>query len=161
MPQTVYIETTIISYLTARISRDLVIAGQQQMTREWWEKDRLSFQLFSSQFVMLEAAAGDQKAADERIKILATLPMLEIEERALQLADDLVQATALPRNAIRDAEHVGVCATNGMDFLLTWNCRHLANAKQRDKIAHVCQNHGLSAPTICTPADLFGDDNGN
>jgi hypothetical protein len=160
MPHTVYIETTIISYLTARISRDRVLAGQQLRTRDWWENDRLFFQLFTSQFVLLEAAAGDKQAANERLKILAPLPMLEIKEVALKLARDLVQATALPVNAFRDAEHVGVCATNGIDFLLTWNCRHLANAKQRDRIVEVCLDHGLRAPTICTPADLFGDDYG-
>jgi hypothetical protein len=158
MPQTDYVETTVISYLTAWPSRDLIRAAQQQITRDWWANQGPRFDLYSSQLVVLEAAAGDQVAAGDRLRILATMPMLDISEDALRLARQLIHASALPAIALRDAEHVGICATNGMDFLLTWNCRHLANAKQRDRIIQVCADFDLRAPTICTPEELFGDD---
>lgn len=157
MALTVYIETSIVSVLTARPARDLILAAQQTRTIEWWERQRASFNLYSSELVQLEASGGDTTAADERLKVLSSLPFLNVSEEALRLARQLVIAAALPPRALRDAEHVGICATNAIDFLLTWNCRHLANAMQRGRIRQVCESFGLQAPVICTPDELFGD----
>ena len=158
MRHSVYIETTIVSYLKAWPSRDLVRAAEQQLTREWWDVQRPKFDLYTAELVLIEAAAGDAEAAEERLVVLRNLPLLETTERALQVADALLASAALPETAERDALHVGVAADNGMDFLLTWNCRHLANAMLRDRIEEVCEQAGLRPPKICTPEELTGDD---
>ena len=158
MKRSVYIETTIISCLTAWPSRDLVRAAQQQVTREWWEVQRLKFDLYTSELVLIEAAAGDADAAAQRLAMLQNLPVLDTTEQALDVADALVEAAVLPVVAERDAQHIGVAAVHGMDFLLTWNCRHLANALLRDRIEEVCELAGLRPPAICTPDELLGDE---
>ena len=156
MRRSVYIETTIISYLKAWPSRDLVRAAEQQITREWWDEQRPKFDLYTAQRVLIEAGAGDAEAAAERLAVLRELPLLDTTERAIQVADMLLASAALPERADRDALHVGVAADNGMDFLLTWNCRHLANAMLRDRIEEVCEEAGLRPPKICTPDELMG-----
>ncbi|RJP33983.1 MAG: DNA-binding protein [Phycisphaerales bacterium] len=152
--QTVYIETTIISYLTARPSRDLIRAAHQQITREWWENDRHRYELFTGQMALIEAAAGDPEAAADRLAVLHELPLLMDSADVPALAQALISATALPAVAGRDAVHVATAATTGMDYLLTRNCRHLANASLRDKISAVCRAEGFRAPIICTPEEL-------
>ncbi len=160
MNQSVYVETTIVSYLTAWRSRDLIRAAQQQITRDWWAKRRADFELYTSEIVLIEAAVGDPVAAQERMDVLLPIQKLDIPEIALDLSDALLSAAALPAVAARDAQHVGICAVNGMDYLLTWNCRHLANAALRDRIEEVCENFGYRAPKICTPDELKGDYDG-
>lgn len=155
MKPSVYIETTIVSYLTAHPSRDLIRSAQQQITREWWEQRRASFDFYTSQFAVIEASAGDTEAAGQRLAVLSPLPVLDITTRVTQLARGLVAAAALPSAAGRDAEHVAVCAIHGIDYLLTWNCRHLANAFLRDRIEQVCMLAGFTAPIICTPEELL------
>jgi hypothetical protein len=154
---TVYIETTIISYLAARPSRDVVRAGHQKITRDWWEKQRPVFELYTSEFVLIEAEAGDQTAANRRMGKLQGLPLLRITDQVLDLADTLVEAAAIPLAAHRDAQHVAVAAVNGIEFLLTWNCTHLANVMLRDKIKATCERNGFAAPKICTPEELIGE----
>jgi hypothetical protein len=157
MKRTVYVETTIVSYLTARPSRDLIRQAQQQVTQDWWNTQSVRFDLYTSELVKLEASAGDPIAADERLVVLNALPILGTPDEAEQLAEALLAAAALPATAARDALHVGIAATNGIDFLLTWNCRHLANAELRDRIEEVCEEAGYRPPTICTPELLFED----
>jgi predicted nucleic acid-binding protein len=152
---TVYIETTVVSYLTAWPSRDIVRAAQQQVTREWWDGRRNDFDLYCSELVEQEAAAGDPVAAAERLRILHALQYLPGGERAADVAEALIDALQLPRRAAADAMHVGIAATNGIDFLLTWNMRHLANAVLRPRIELVCRDNGLEPPTICTPSELL------
>ncbi|MCK6484335.1 MAG: type II toxin-antitoxin system VapC family toxin [Phycisphaerae bacterium] len=152
---TVYIETTVISYLTAWPSRDLVRAAHQQITREWWESRRPGFSLYASQLVLNEAASGYPKAAADRLQILAAFPLLEFRPPTLALAESLERALQLPYHARADALHVAVCAANGIDYLLTWNCRHLANATLAPKIERACLAHGLVSPRIVTPEQLL------
>jgi hypothetical protein len=151
-----YIETTIVSYLTAWPSRDLVRAAHQQVTREWWST-RNSFELFVSQFVLDEAAAGDAKAAEERLDALRDVALLDVTEEAILLAGDLVAGGGLPVKARVDALHVAMAAVHGMDFLLTWNCEHIANAATRSTIEHLCRAAGFEPPIICTPLELPKD----
>jgi hypothetical protein len=157
MAQTVYIETTIVSYLTAWPSRDLIRAAQQQITREWWTRRRPIFDLYTSELVLIEASTGDSEAAGERLKALENIKVLAISDEALDIADALLAAAALPAVAARDAQHVGISAVNGVEYLLTWNCRHLANAVLRDKIEDICEGFGVRAPKICTPEELLGE----
>lgn len=152
---TVYIETTVISYLTARPTRDPIVLGWIAATREWWEESRSRFNLFASELVYDEASAGDSKAALARVEKLTGIPNLKISAAAENLAEELLKRAALPVKARRDALHLGISATNGIDYLLTWNCRHLANASLRRKIMDVCHANGLEPPTICTPLELM------
>ena len=152
---TVYIETTVVSYLTAWSSRDLIRSAQQQITREWWRDRRPGFELLTSQLVIEEASAGDATAAAERLAVLQTLRSLDVTDAALDIADALVRDAGIPAGALRDAIHVGICAANGVDYLLTWNFRHLANAFLKGKISEVCQALGYRPSVICTPEELF------
>jgi hypothetical protein len=155
MKPTVYIETTVVSYLTAWPSRDVVRLAQQQQTREWWEGRRDMFELVCSEIVEREAAAGDPSAAAERLKLIQTLPMLSISSEVEVLAADLVRKIPLPKRARTDALHVAIATTNGVDYLLTWNCRHLTNAVLRARIERVCWDNNFEPPVICTPAELM------
>ncbi len=148
-----YVETSIVSYLTARQSRDLVLAAHQQVTRDWWA-NRAAFELFASQFVLDEAAAGDAAAASDRLAALAEAAILEVTDEAIALAEQLIAGGGLPAQARVDALHVATAAVHGMDFLLTWNCTHIANATLRGKIEELCREAGFEPPIICTPLEL-------
>ena len=155
MAERVYIETTVVSYLTARPSRDVVIAGHQQVTHEWWDTRSANYELCVSQLVLDEAGAGNVQAAQERLLVLRPMLVLETTADALELAKALLQAGALPAKAADDALHIAVAATKAIPFLLTWNCRHLANAAMRPVIETVCKAKGFKAPIICTPEELL------
>jgi hypothetical protein len=155
MAERVYIETTVVSYLAARPSRDVVIAGHQQVTHEWWDSRRSDYELCVSQLVLDEAGAGDPQAAQERLAFLQPMLVLETTREALELAKELLQAGALPAKAAGDALHIAIAATKGVPFLLTWNCRHLANAVMRPMIEAACKAKGFKAPIICTPEELL------
>ncbi len=149
----VYVETTIISYLTALPSRDLVRAGQQQITREWWA-NRLDFEIYASQFVLDEAGRGDPSAAARRLAVLGDVTLLDATDDAAALGRALVVGGGLPRTARIDALHVAVATVHGMDFLLSWNCKHIANAVTRARIEQICREAGHEPPTICTPLEF-------
>ena len=128
MPRRIYIETTIPSYLTARPSRDIVQAARQQLTREWWDVERRNYDLCISQIVLDEATAGDAEAAQRRMAVIDTLPLLDLTFEVDGLAETIMQSGLLPASASRDAVHIAVTAVHQVHFLLTWNCRHIANA---------------------------------
>lgn len=155
MAERVYIETTVVSYLTARPNRDVVIAGHQQVTHEWWDTRRASYELCVSQLVLKEAGAGDAEAVQERLEVLKAMTLLATLDAALDLAKELIRAGALPTKAADDALHIAVAAMNGIPYLLTWNCRYLANATMRPLIEAVCAEKGVKAPIICTPEELL------
>ena len=144
------------SYLTAWPSRDLIRAGHQQLTREWWQTRRAGFDLYVSQFVLDEAAAGDAGAARERLAVLEGIPILDLTEEVAELAVALKSALVLPEKAAADAAHIAIAAVHGMHFLLTWNCTHIANAEMSVVIAATCQELGFACPVICTPEELMG-----
>ncbi|MBX3054092.1 MAG: type II toxin-antitoxin system VapC family toxin [Caldilineaceae bacterium] len=151
----VYVETSVISYLASRPNRDLVIAANQQTTSEWWVERRSSYELYISQLVVQEADSGDADAVERRRRILETIPLLEISEKAAKLAEQLVQKGAVPQVAVEDALHIAVATVNGMAYLLTWNFRHIANATLRSKIEAICRNEGYEPPVICSPQELL------
>ena len=156
MKHRLYLETTIPSYLAARPSRDIVIAGHQQITREWWETQRDSFEIYISQLVIDEAAAGDPVAAHGRMHLIQDLPLLDITLDVELLSEAILSSAAFPRQAATDAAHIAVAAVHGMDFLLTWNCAHMANAFLVKAVTDACRRQGLACPTICTPLELLG-----
>lgn len=152
----VYIETTVISYLTARPARDLIMAARQQITREWWEEKRASFSLFVSPLVLREAAAGDRDAAARRMAALEGLQVLDMAESAMLLAKELVDRKAVPATQPEDATHIALAAAHGMDYLASWNFSHIVNATIRSQIQQVIVDAGLLYPVICTPEELLG-----
>jgi len=153
---TVYIETSILSYLTARPSRDLLAAAHQQITRTWWDEHRKRFEIFVSPLVDQESKRGDPDAAQRRVAALADLLTLEIVEQAYELATAFIAEGALPTSAEDDAMHIALAAVHGMDYLLTWNCRHIDNAETKPIVRSVCATHGYTCPEICTPEELMG-----
>lgn len=156
--KTVYVETSILSYLTARPTRDLLATARQQMTREWWDMRRARFEVYISPLVGEEARRGDPDAARRRIETLSDLPTLEIVEDAYDLAAALIAEGALPPSAKDDALHIALAAVHGMDYLLTWNCRHIDNAEIKPIVRSVCATHGYACPEVCTPEELMGDE---
>lgn len=155
MKPKVYLETSVISYLTSRPSRDLIIAANQQVTQEWWQSRGASFDLFISQLVVQEVGAGNAEAAWQRLQILEDVPLLELSEEVAILAEALVKTGPLPQKAVEDALHIAVATANGMDYLLTWNFKHIANATIRNQIERFCRSRGYEPPVICTPQELL------
>lgn len=155
MNPTVYVETTIPSYLTAWPSRDLVRAGEQQVTRDWWDR-RCDFELRVSSLVLLECSAGDADAATLRLAALEGVSVLAQTAEAEELAEALLREVPLPAKAGADALHIAVAAVNGVAYLLTWNCTHIANATLRPRIESICRHMGYEPPVICTPRELLG-----
>jgi hypothetical protein len=151
----VYLETTIPSLLTAWPSRDVSIAGQQQTTRDWWNERRQRYELFVSALVIKEAGCGDADAARDRIAKLQECRVLSYPKEAEDLTRALMSSRLIPARAETDAAHVATAAVHGMDFLLTWNCRHIANAVIVDKLREICDREGFPAPVICTPYELM------
>ena len=156
MKAKVYVETTMVSYLASSPSRDLVVAAHQQITREWWER-RDRFELFVSQAVVEEAARGDVAAAARRATVLRGIPVLELAAEVHEFANQLVRTRIVPAKASIDALHIAVAVVNRVDYLVTWNCVHIANAAIRTNIERVCRSAGLQAPVICTPEELMED----
>lgn len=150
----VYIETSIPSYLTAWRNPDLIMAANQEITKEWWE-ERDKFDLYLSALVVQESSAGDPDAAKRRLSVLSGIPEIEITKEIEIFADRLINKVPLPYKAKIDALHIAVATVGGMDFLLTWNCKHIANAILRPKIEAVCRESGYEPPTICTPQELL------
>jgi len=142
--QTLYLETTIPSYLTSRPSRDLIVAGHQQITKEWWEKRRDAFQVYISQLVIDEAGVGDPGAARERTQVIKDFPVLDITPEVGLLASGILASGILPRKAATDAAHVDIAAVHGLEFLLTWNCVHIANAVIAKAVANTCRRHAIT-----------------
>ena len=155
MKPSVYIETTIPSYLTAWHSPSLVMAANQEATRRWWEVSRPHFELFISQVVLKEAGIGDKKAAKRRLSVIEGMPELEVSTEAEVLATRLLVKSALPEKAKIDALHIAVAAVHGIEYLLTWNCKHIANAVMRPKIEGICRAADYEPPIICTPLELM------
>ncbi len=155
MKKTVYIETSIPSYLTARPSRDVRAAAWQQITCQWWEEARGSYELFTSELVIVEASAGNPEAAKRRITSLANIAEIPIDEEVQLLADQLISKGGVPASAEADALHIAVAAVHQIDYLLTWNFRHIDNATTKPIIRSICIEAGYNCPEICTPMELL------
>jgi len=153
----VYVETSIVSYLAARPSRDLIQAARQQITTEWWEYRRSEFDLFVSQYVLDEAGGGDADAARRRLKLLDELPLLPTSQEAIKLGEFLIAEGVVPQRAATDALHIAVATVHEMNVLLTWNCTHLANAEILGPLSRAIRSRAYESPVICTPDELMGE----
>jgi hypothetical protein len=158
MKSSIYIETSIPSYLTARPSRDVRTVGWQQITSQWWDEHREDYDLYTSELVIAEASSGDPEAATRRLNALKGIPLLPIDEEVEYAANMLIEHNALPATAQADAIHIAVTVIQRMDYFLTWNCRHINNAKMKPVIRRVCMELGHTCPEICTPLELLGGD---
>jgi hypothetical protein len=156
MKPTVYVETTIIRYLTARSSRQPLVGYQQRLTRDWRENESRNFELFVSEAVVQEASAGEPAAARRRLEIIRDLTELRLTDAARNLAKALSQQTPFGEKARVDALHIAIATVNEMSYLLTWNCRHIANATLRHSLSEICHAEGYEIPVICTPPELIG-----
>ncbi|PDO09205.1 MAG: hypothetical protein BLM47_13915 [Candidatus Reconcilbacillus cellulovorans] len=134
--ETVYIETTIPSYLAARPRRDVVVAGHQQITHDWWIHHKERFDLFISEAVIQEAVKGDPDAASRRMRYIADIPLLPITGEIIELAKQYLALLSIPLKSALDAVHLACCVKHKMDFMLTWNCKHLAHGDARLKSRH-------------------------
>ena len=154
----VYVETSVISNLTARPSYNLIDMARQVSTQTWWSLMRPKFDLYASMLVLDEAARGDKTAAQKRVEALGAMTLLSVTEEMELLAERLLAATAVPRTSYEDAVHIAVATVSGMDYLLTWNCKHIANAVTMPKIYKVCVESNYRCPVICTPDQLGEED---
>lgn len=155
---TAYVETTVIGHLVGRDHPNPVIAGRQVVTRIWWSTASSGYRLLASQLVLEESGGGDPDAAAERLDALRDVELLEASVDVDRLATALTDAGAVPASEPRDAYHIAIAAVNGVRYLVTWNCRHIANAAMRDQIEMVCRAAGFEPPIICTPDELLGAD---
>jgi hypothetical protein len=158
MKPTVYIETTVLGYLTSWPSGDLVVAGRQKITQDWWRRAANAFQLVVSELVHREAGTGDPQAVRDRLAAIRDLPVLALGQQAEDLARALMMAGAVPATEPEDALHIALAVVNGIEFLVTWNFKHIANAALRSKIENVCVATGFDPCTICTPEELLEPD---
>jgi predicted nucleic acid-binding protein len=150
-----YLDSNVISYLTARPSRDIVTLAHQQLTQEWWDRHRHGFELYISELVVFEIRRGDPAAAYSRLEFVREFPVLRITPETRALADRIFRATTLPDKAAADALHIALAAVNGMDFLLTWNCTHIANGVVLKVVNSICRSSGYEPPIVCTPEELL------
>jgi hypothetical protein len=154
----VYVETTIISYLVGRLNQhNLFVAGNQEFTRRWWAERRNAFDLFASAVVLAEVNDGNVDLAAERTRLLHELTLLDVTDKAEMLQQEILRSTGIPRKAAIDALHIAVAAVNGMDYLISWNCKHIANAVTLPKVYAVCERAGYEPPFVCTPPELTED----
>jgi hypothetical protein len=155
----VYLESSFVSYLTAapRESRDPIAAAHQQITIEWWSRRRTDFDLVVSQVVIDEVQTGDPVLAKNRLGIVASLPSLSVTDEATTLARDILSKGFLPQKAFPDALHIAIATVHEVEYLLTWNCKHIANVEVLPRIADLCESLGFKLPIICTPEELLGD----
>jgi len=154
LPKT-YIETSVISYLTARPSRDPIAAAHQQLTRDWWNRWRTRLDFYVSELVVQEASRGDAVFARARLESISSCPVLIINPAAQTLADSILRKAVLPSKAAADALHIALAAVNGMNFLVTWNCTHIANGFILQKVNALCRATGFEPPIVCTPTELM------
>lgn len=157
MKSKVYIETSVISYLTSRISRDLITAGHQQITQEWWGFRRKDFDLYVSQLVIKESGRGDNDASEKRLSVLKDIPLLQLNDEITDLAEEIIFEKIIPEKYAEDSIHIAIATIHKIDYLLTWNCRHIANAELRKNILKLCTRSGYNMPIICTPEELMGE----
>ncbi|MDD1416326.1 type II toxin-antitoxin system VapC family toxin [Dolichospermum sp. ST_con] len=157
MIESLYLDTSIIGYLTIRPSTNLITASNSVITQSWWDTRRQNFTLYISEVVLEELARGDQEIATKRLDLINELPLLELNETVEELAQQFLTKSNLPPKASDDALHIALATIYKVDYLLTWNCKHIANAQIQKKLSQISIQSGYELPTICTPYELMGD----
>ena len=153
----IYIESTIPSYVVARAARDLLQAARQQLTQDWWEFWRTQYELFTSQIVLDEISVGETAMAQQRLNAMAQIKLLDVTDEANALTKHILASGLLPIHADRDAAHIALATVHEMDILLSWNCRHIANAAIQARLRRLVEESGFSLPVLCTPEEMTGE----
>lgn len=153
----IYIESTIPSYFVARPARDILQAARQQLTRDWWDIERAKHELFTSQVVLDEIASGEAAMARQRLAVVTGITLLRSTDEAEALTQRILASGLLPTDADRDAAHIALATVHEMDILLSWNCRHIANAAIQARLRRLAEKLGFALPVLCTPEELTGD----
>jgi len=161
MMETISIETTIVGHIAGRIHGDPLVAARQQATRNWWRDEASKYTVLISQLVLDECSDGDPAAAAERLEVVKDTDLIESSDEVDALAEALIAGHAVPASEPRDAFHIAISAVNGVNYLLTWNFKHIANASLRRRIEQICRDAGFDPPVICTPDELMGSDDGS
>jgi len=154
---TLYLETSIISFLRSRPATHVVSAARQLLTQRWWNEERAKYELLTSQFVLDESSRGDPTLVEERLKALAGIPLLEIVPEISVLAQELLSAAVLPARARLDALHISAASYHSVEYLLTWNCAHIANARILPRVRKIVEEHGYAFPIVCTPEEMVDE----
>ena len=152
---TVYIETSIVSYLASRPSHDPATARNQRLTHQWWNTHRHRYALYTSALTRVEAAQGDPAMSHRRLALLAGIPAVASPSLVVDLARVLHRGIPLPDQASADAEHIALAAVNGMVYLLTWDRKHISNPRLKRRIETILDFRGYASPVFCTPAELM------
>jgi predicted nucleic acid-binding protein len=151
----IYLETTVVSYLTAKISRDIIVLAHQEITQEWWPRAINRFEVYISEIVVEEAGLGDIEAAKKRLAVLKDFSHLELTEKVEKMAQIYMEKLKIPEKSTRDAIHIAVASVHNVDYLVTWNCAHIANAEIIKKLIKINNVFGIHTPIICTPEELM------
>ncbi len=157
MKETIYIETSILGYLTARETQNRILSANMEITQAWWQNRRNDFSLYISQVVVDEVTRGDQEIALKRLELLNGLPLLELNQSVRNLSAEFLKRSNLPSKASEDSVHIAAATVHEIDYLLTWNCKHIANAQIQKKLTQISLEFGYNLPIICTPYELLGD----
>ena len=157
MIESLYLDTSIIGYLTIRPSTNLITASNSVITQNWWDTRRENFTRYISEVVLEELARGDQEIATKRLDLISELPLLALNEAVEELAQQFLTKSNLPPKASDDALHIALATVYKVDYLLTWNCKHIANAQIQKKLSQIADSLGYELPTICTPYEMLGE----
>jgi predicted nucleic acid-binding protein len=155
MKESIYIETTVVSYYTSKPSRDIIALAHQEITRQWWPVAIRRYDVFVSEVVIEEASFGDPEAAKRRLVELKDFPHLELNDKVEEIAQAYMDKLEIPEKSFRDAAHLSVASVHNIDYLVTWNCAHLANGEIIKKLMKINESFGINTPIICTPEELM------
>lgn len=155
MKKRIYIETSVVSYFTARPSRDIIIAGHQEATRELWPEFANKYETYISALVYDEAGKGDQSQAKMRLAAIEPFPMLDIDDEAKSLAEKIIAQRGIPAKYPEDALHIAVASVNGIEVVVTWNFAHLNNPFTRRAVRRIVEDERYICPEICSPEELL------
>lgn len=153
--ETVYLETSVISYYTAKASRDVIVLAHQQITKEWWDSYHEHYRFYISEIVKEEVSRGDPTASSIRLDFIRNIPHLMLTQEIERIAEMYITELNIPKDSIRDALHISTACFHKVDYLVTWNCAHIANAHMIKKLYRVNKELGLYTPVICTPEELI------
>ncbi len=155
MKESIYLETTVVSYYTSKPNRDIIALAHQEITRQWWPIVIRQYNFFISEVVVEEADFGDVEAAKKRLEELKDIPHLELNDKVEEMAQVYMERLEIPEKSFRDAAHLAVACVHNIDYLVTWNCTHLANGEAIKKLMKINESLGIHTPIICTPEELM------
>jgi len=152
--ESIYLETSVISYYTAKPSRDVIVLAHQEITHEIWDKLKKKFKIYISEVVIEEAGSGDKEASQKRLSVIQDFPLLELNKEVEKLTEVYIKEFQIPKKALRDAVHLAIASVHNIDYLVSWNCAHIANGVVIKKLSEINTKMGIHIPVICTPEFL-------